>query len=136
MQFQFRARTSFRRSGLCQELTKGPNLLEQNSARPTAPKGSFAEMRDMGVRGLLVLPTAVTRSYCRLEPVWNWRPLLLLQRLLRPAGNQFDGTTLRQWHHQPGNCRRMNSMVELVVAVVALVSACIFLAHAIEAYRA
>ena len=57
-------------------------------------------MRDMGVRGLLVLPTAVTRSYCRLEPVWNWRPLPLLQRLLRPAGNQFDGTTLRQWHQQ------------------------------------
>ena len=94
-----------------------------------------AEMRDMGVRGLLVLPTAVTRCYCRLEPVWNWRPLPLLQRLLRPAGNQFDGTTLRQWH-QRGNCQRMNSMVELVVAVVALVSACIFLAHAIEAYRA
>jgi len=93
-------------------------------------------MRDMGVRGLLVLPTAVTRSYCRLEPVWNWRPLPLLQRLLRPAGNQFDGTTLRQWHHQRRNCQRMNSMVELVVAVVALVSACIFLAHAIEAYRA
>src|SRR5215471_20921051 len=68
-------------------------------------------MRDMGVRGLLVLPTAVTRSY-RLEPIWNWWPLPLLQRLLRPAGNQFDGTTLRQWHHQLGNCRRMNSMVD------------------------
>jgi len=27
-------------------------------------------------------------------------------------------------------------MVELVVAIVAFVSACIFLAHAIEAYRA
>jgi hypothetical protein len=33
-------------------------------------------------------------------------------------------------------CRRMSSMVELVVAIVAFVSACIFLAHAIEAYRA
>ena len=41
-----------------------------------------------------------------------------------------------QRHDQRGNCRRMSSMVELVVAVVALVSACIFLAHAIEAYRA
>jgi len=29
----------------------------------------------------------------------------------------------------------MSSMVELVVAVVGLISACIFLAHAIEAYR-
>jgi hypothetical protein len=29
----------------------------------------------------------------------------------------------------------MSSMVELVVAIVAFVSACIFLAHAIEAYR-
>ena len=57
-------------------------------------------------------------------------------RLLRPARNQFDGTTLMQRHDQRGNCRRMSSMVELVVAVVALVSACIFLAHAIEAYRA
>jgi hypothetical protein len=35
-----------------------------------------------------------------------------------------------------GTAERMSSMVELVVAVVALVSACIFLAHAIEAYRA
>jgi hypothetical protein len=33
-------------------------------------------------------------------------------------------------------CRRMSSMVELVVAIVAFVSACIFLAHAIEVYRA
>jgi len=31
---------------------------------------------------------------------------------------------------------RMSSMVELVVAAVALASVCIFLAHAIEAYRA
>jgi hypothetical protein len=31
---------------------------------------------------------------------------------------------------------RMSSMVELVLAAVALASACIFLAHAIEAYRA
>jgi hypothetical protein len=30
----------------------------------------------------------------------------------------------------------MSSMVELVVAAVALASVCIFLAHAIEAYRA
>jgi hypothetical protein len=29
----------------------------------------------------------------------------------------------------------MSSMVELVLAAVALASACIFLAHAIEAYR-
>jgi hypothetical protein len=35
-----------------------------------------------------------------------------------------------------GTAERTSSMVELVVAVVALVSACIFLAHAIEAYRA
>ena len=35
-----------------------------------------------------------------------------------------------------GTAVRTSSMVELVVAVVALVSACIFLAHAIEAYRA
>jgi hypothetical protein len=35
-----------------------------------------------------------------------------------------------------GTAVRMSSMVELVVAVVGLLSACIFLAHAIEAYRA
>jgi hypothetical protein len=35
-----------------------------------------------------------------------------------------------------GTAVRMSSMVELVVAVVGLASACIFLAHAIEAYRA
>ena len=35
-----------------------------------------------------------------------------------------------------GTAGRMSSMVELVMAVVALASAGIFLAHAIEAYRA
>jgi hypothetical protein len=35
-----------------------------------------------------------------------------------------------------GTVVRMSSMVDLAVAVVALVSACILLAHAIEAYRA
>ena len=81
-----------------------------------------------GVRGLLVL-----RSHTAdLKPAGTGGLFLCGQRLLRPPGNEFDGTTLRQWHDQRGNCRRMSSMVELVVAVVALVSACIFLAHAIE----
>ena len=44
-----------------------------------------------------------------------------------PAENQFDETALTQRHDQRGNCLRMSSMVELVVAVVALMSACIFL---------
>jgi len=35
-----------------------------------------------------------------------------------------------------GTAVRMNSMVELVVAVVGLASAGIFLAHAIDAYQA
>jgi hypothetical protein len=46
---------------------------------------------------------------------------------------------LRPYHRVAGQLIRrwiMSSMVELVVAAVALASACIFLAHAIEAYRA
>jgi hypothetical protein len=58
-----------------------------------------------------------------------------VQRLDRHETN----STEQRWCNgitNAGTAERMSSMVELVVAVVALVSACIFLAHAIEAYRA
>lgn len=52
-------------------------------------------------------------------------------------GNHFETKDFTEatLHRARGNLR-ISSMVELVVAVVGLVSACIFLAHAIEAYRA
>ena len=53
------------------------------------------------------------------------------ETILKPRGcSQSGGMT------SAGTAVRMNSMVELVVAVVGLASAGIFLAHAIDAYQA
>ena len=77
-------------------------------------------MREQSVRGVLVPPLGTS--------------FLVVQRLPRSVKpirrNDVEAMGPAQ------KCRRMSSMVELVVAIVAFVSACIFLAHAIEAYRA
>jgi hypothetical protein len=114
--------------------------------RPT--KITFVEMRDIGVRGLLLYCADYRCSQSIAIGANPWPDDLRLSDIeerrnrleavepaassfavapTSPAENQFDETALTQRHDQRGNCLRMSSMVELVVAVVALMSACIFL---------
>jgi hypothetical protein len=96
--------------------------LQLGKNRRTVESSPQAEMREQSVRDVLVPPLGTgVFSYAAAPPRQGVKPI---------RRNDVEAMGPAQ------KCRRMSSMVELVVAIVAFVSASILLAHAIEAYRA